>query len=69
MLPLLIEDHEEAFANGITNRRRPARGIDRLGIPVERFVAEVFDEVANGGRSIPSQFDHGVERRSRLEVS
>jgi len=36
------------ICEGITNRRRQPWH-RRLGIPVERFVAEVFDEVANGG--------------------
>src|SRR5215212_11967953 len=42
VMPFLVEDDKQAFADGKAHWRRPAGAFNRLGIAGERLVGEAF---------------------------
>jgi len=69
VLPLLIEDAEQALAHWVAAGLRSAGPLDRFGVAVQRRVGQALDDLAYSGHPVAAQCEHRVQRGSCVAVA
>jgi hypothetical protein len=61
VLPLFVQDDQQALTHRAAAGLRPAGLLDRFGVAVQRLVGQTLDDLAHCGHPVASQLKHFVE--------
>src|SRR5580692_13058998 len=69
VMPLFVEDDQQALSHRVAAGCRPARSIDGLGVALQRLVGQPVDDLAESGRPVTAQLQDRIERRPRVAIA
>ena len=64
VLPLLVEDAQEALTHRVAAASGHSGPSTGLGVAVQRLVGQAVEDLAHGGHPVTTQLEDHVERRS-----
>jgi ferredoxin len=69
VLPLFIEDDQQALTHRVAAGFWPAGPLDRNGVAIQRLIRQLLDDMPYRGHPLTAQLEHLVKRGSRVAVA